>query len=392
MSGKHFCLDPQSDLDVEIDEGSAFCLFGQPEKVRACVFSLENQFAKSFVGLLADIENRRAVWEKYISNPEIGFQDPPSPWNEKLNNFQKLLLLRTLKPEHLTSAATKFIGASLGEDFTSPPGFDLAGSYADSTSRIPMIFVLSSGADPMDYLLSLAESVDKKSTMRIVSLGQGQGPVAEGHMKEASLSGEWVCLQNCHLAVSWLGKLEKILEASVDESVADEYRLWLTSMPTKKFPVSILQNGIKITNEPPEGIKANLTRTFLDMTEAEYNSCSKTVPWRKLVYGLAFYNAMILERRKFGAIGWNIPYGWMNSDLKTAIMQLRLYLEGQDETPFDTLNVMVGDVTYGGRITDKQDKITNKCLLSNFFRPEALRDGYQMCGSASYIMPSGNLV
>ena len=50
----------------------------------------------------------------------------------------------------------------------------------------------------------------------------------------------------------------------------------------KKFPVSILQNGIKITNEPPEGIKANLTRTFLDMTEAEYNSCSKTVPWRKI--------------------------------------------------------------------------------------------------------------
>ena len=125
------------------------------------------------------------------------------------------------------------------------------------------------------------------------------------------------------------------------------------------------------------------------MTEANTVVAAKTVPWRKLVYGLAFYNAMILERRKFGAIGWNIPYGWMNSDLKTAIMQLRLYLEGQDETPFDTLNVMVGDVTYGGRITDKQDKITNKCLLSNFFRPEALRDGYQMCGSASYIMPSG---
>ena len=77
----------------------------------------------------------------------------------------------------------------MGEDCTSPPGFDVAGSYADSTSRIPMIFVLSSGADPMDYLLSLAESVDKKSTMRIVSLGQGQGPVAEGHMKEPVFLG-----------------------------------------------------------------------------------------------------------------------------------------------------------------------------------------------------------
>ena len=78
----------------------------------------------------------------------------------------------------------------------------------------------------------------------------------------------------------------------------------------------------------------------------------------------------------------------MNSDLKTAIMQLRLYLEGQTKR-------LLTRKCYGRRrhlwrrITDKQDKITNKCLLNNFFRPEALRDGYQMCGSASYIMPSG---
>ncbi len=381
---------PDVELSEEIHVDSPFHLFTHPHKARASVHSLETQFESSFEGLLADVDGRGQMWTDYITSPIIGSIDPPAPWNDKLNNFEKLLLLRTLKPEHLTSAAKKFIGASLGEEFKSPPGFDLSGSYADSTCRIPMIFVLSSGADPMDYLLSLAETVEKKSTMRIVSLGQGQGPVAEGHMKEASLSGEWVCLQNCHLAVSWLGKLEKLLEASVDEDVADEYRLWLTSMPTNKFPVSILQNGIKITNEPPQGIKANLTRTFQDMTDAEYGNCTKTVPWRKLLYGLAFYNAMILERRKFGAIGWNIPYGWMNSDLKTAIMQLRLYLEGQEETPFDTLNVMVGDVTYGGRITDKQDKVTNKCLLSKFFRPEALTDGYQMCGSDDYLMPSGD--
>lgn len=33
-------------------------------------------------------------------------------------------------------------------------------------------------------------------------------------------------------------------------------------MPTMNFPVSILQNGIKVTNEPPRGIKANLMRSF----------------------------------------------------------------------------------------------------------------------------------
>ena len=54
--------------------------------------------------------------------------------------------------------------------------------------------------------------------------------------------------------------------------------------------------------------------------------CTKPRAFKKLLFGLAFYHALILERRKFGAIGWNIPYEWMNSDLKTGIMQLRMYV------------------------------------------------------------------
>lgn len=77
--------------------------------------------------------------------------------------------------------------------------------------------------------------------------------------------------------------------------------------------------------------------------------CSKPRAFKKLLFGLAFYHALILERRKFGAIGWNIPYEWMNSDLKTGIMQLRMYLEEQPRVPYVTLNSVVGDITYGGR-------------------------------------------
>lgn len=60
-----------------------------------------------------------------------------------------MIVLRCLRPDKMESAVGKFVNNKLGKNFVQPPAFDLNKSYMDSNSTIPLVFVLSPGADPM---------------------------------------------------------------------------------------------------------------------------------------------------------------------------------------------------------------------------------------------------
>lgn len=124
-----------------------------------------------------------------------------------------------------------------------------------------------------------------------------------------------------------LGK-SKVAAAEGDGGVHPNFRLWLSSMPSPDFPASVLQTSIKLTSEPPKGVKANIGRTYTDMTPGPYtNSCpSQPTAWKKLLFSLTFFHAVVQERRKFGPIGWNIPYSFNQSDLECSMMSLAGFL------------------------------------------------------------------
>jgi dynein heavy chain len=174
---------------------------------------------------------------------------------------------------------------------------------------MPIIFVLTSGADPTNLLLQFAAKKGYQERLSKCSLGKGQGPKASEMISQGMKNGNWVLLQNCHLAISYMPTLEKIVDSfndiNVQQGIHKNFRLWLTSMPTPSFPVSVLQAGIKLTNEPPKGLRANMYRSFQELRE---NFTNKSLEWKRLTFGLCFFHAVVQERRKFGAMGWNSLY------------------------------------------------------------------------------------
>uniref|UniRef100_A0A663MBZ6 Dynein axonemal heavy chain 12 n=1 Tax=Athene cunicularia TaxID=194338 RepID=A0A663MBZ6_ATHCN len=331
------------------------------------------------------ISENTSEWQKIYDSKEPQSLPLPKQLNNTLNELQKMIILRCLRPDKIGPAITTFVTDKLGKKFVEPPPFDLTKSYLDSNSTIPLIFVLSPGADPMSSKYTQKEETKFQS----ISLGQGQGPIAAKMIKEGMEEGTWVCLQNCHLAVSWMPMLEKICEEFNSEKCHPVFRLWLTSYPSPKFPVTILQNGVKMTNEPPTGLRLNLLQSFLSDPISDpsfFSGCPEKE--LKLLFGVCFFHALVQERRKFGPLGWNIPYGFNESDLRISIRQLQLFINEYSHVPFEALSYLTGECNYGGRVTDDWDRRLLLTMLDDFYNPDIIENPrYTFSPSGKYYAP-----
>ena len=313
-------------------------------------------------------------------------EEVPEKWRS-WTQFQRTLVMRALRPDKCVQAIMKTVAEAYGEKFIEAPPFDLPAVYADSTATIPLIFVLSTGADPTAIFLKFAEEQGFGKKLDTISLGQGQGPLAERLMTDGQERGSWVLLQNCHLAVSWLPTLERTVDQFDPEMVHRDFRLWLTSMPSKDFPVSVLQDGAKMVNEPPKGLRTNVLASYLAVDQAYLDNCPKLKEWRKLLFGLCFLHAVVQDRRKFGPLGWNILYEFATGDLDMCTQQLNLFLTDYEAIPWAVLQFLEAEINYGGRVTDDKDRRLLNTLVKTYTCPEVLEKSYKFSESGLYYSP-----
>ncbi|XP_078510053.1 dynein axonemal heavy chain 17 isoform X6 [Lissotriton helveticus] len=333
---------------------------------------------EEFKNLDADMEGSAKRWKKIVEAEAPEKEKFPKEWKNK-TSLQKLCMMRCMRPDRMTYAIRNFVEEKLGTKYVEGRSIEFVRSYGESSPTTPIFFILSPGVDPLKDV----EAIGKKLGFAIdngkihnVSLGQGQEVVAENALSEAAKEGHWVILQNIHLVQKWLGTLDKKVEQNSIGSHED-YRVFISAEPAPTpdshiIPQGLLENAIKITNEPPTGMLANLHMALDLFNQDTLEMCVRESEFKVILFSLCYFHAVVAERRKFGAQGWNRTYPFNNGDLTISVSVLFNYLEANSRVPFDDLRYLFGEIMYGGHITDDWDRRLCRTYLSEYIRTEML--------------------
>ncbi|KAF8561859.1 hypothetical protein P879_08626, partial [Paragonimus westermani] len=418
------------ELDVLIKAGSSYTLNDCPPKPGRWIPDAVwmNLKALSKLPVFSDIMQHIAVherlWRNWYEKDSPEESPTPSPYGSDLTPFTRLLLIRCLCLDRFPAQARRFISDALGETFAEDVLLQPEKLLQHATSWTPILNLLSTGADPTLLIEQLAR---KKSTaLHIVAMGQGQEVLAKQAISLAKLEGSWVLLQNCHLSLEYMQELYAVLNESVPRntllsgvltrvtsvgstngsvhsqitsptasaalntisgnpsvSTQDSFRLWMTTEEHERFPVNLLQTAVKFTNEPPEGIKASLLRTYADITQDCLDACI-SAEWKVMLYTLALLHCTLQERRKYGSLGWAIPYDFTQTDFTASMQIVQNHIDYVEFTKrnhktsgidWKCIQYMIADIQYGGRVTDDFDlrllnTLTKKFYHEQMFAPE----------------------
>jgi len=342
---------------------------------------------------LPDIVARNeGLWRQWYDQ-EAPEAVPVPDIEDRLDKMGKMLLVRSVRTDRTMISADDYIHDAIGQRYIDTYPLNLEATHqdicdlVDAPERVPVIFILTPGSDPTELITGLAKK--KKKEVLSVSMGQGQEIVARRYMESSIVTGGWVLLQNTHLGIKFLVELEQSMFKY--EQVDPEFRVWITAESHPDIPIGLLQMSIKITNEAPVGMRAGMKRSYAWVTQDMIDTVPR-VEWRSLLWVLAHLHSVVQERRKFGAIGWTVPYEFNQADLNACALFLQNHILDMDakkakDVTWTTVRYMISEIQYGGKITDDFDRRQMNTFSEKFFCQAVLEPGYAFLKGQPYTVP-----
>jgi len=196
-------------------------------------------------------------WKEWVSGDDLERRVPSYTNKSPLID---LIVIRCIREDRTMQAVTVAIERILGTEYTQVGVIDFIAVASEVVPATPIVFLLSPGADPSQQIEAAARK--KRTKLAIVSMGQGQEVAAKSAISASRASGGWVLLQNGHLGLPLMVEVVALLDGNDGGELSSDFRLWITTPPHPEFPISLLHRAIKITNQPPTGLKAGMRRTL----------------------------------------------------------------------------------------------------------------------------------
>lgn len=151
---RYFLTGPSGEIDIKPNPTNWISENAWPTMYRE-LYGMDH--LEKFNGIEKHFMENSHEFKDIFDSPNAHTEPLPPPWNEKMNSFQKMILLKMIRPDKVVPAVQGYISEIIGKKFIMVPTFELAKCFKDSSIITPLIFVLSAGSDPVADFLRFAE-------------------------------------------------------------------------------------------------------------------------------------------------------------------------------------------------------------------------------------------
>lgn len=356
-------------------------------QLRYCI-NFENHFSSNL-----------EEWKSFIEGSEDALSkifDCFEKSNSKIvGEFRKMMLINMFIPSKLDKYCYNFIDSVFGSSLLKVPEINLEIIVEkDQDCYTPLLLVSMPGYDPSEKISNLSLSLKKHC--KSIAMGTIESyERANTELKIAMQKGTWIHLKNVHLSSGYLSQLEKNIHAmKLEQKAHQDFRLFLTSELHPGLPVNILSLSYIILYETPTGIKANLTRSFANLSKKQIDRTPNERGRLHLL--LAWLHALIMERQRYIPIGWSKKYEFSEVDFKWAFEIVDAWIDKvagsqthvkPEEMPWKAITTLLSESVYGGKIDNDFDQKILQSLINRLFVPESYHSDFNLVPEDNFNMP-----